>query len=175
MPGPTRFCLPRRTGCGFRIRRGLNAPLGNVNPLRDMQLEGAERPWPGPTGVDDIGTETVKLAKALLAQSVARQSLFDGFLRQPSWEMLLCLYIAVHEKAEITHNVLCAASGKPSVARTWLRRMERNGLIIRRSSSCLASETVVEITADAALAMECLLQDLAAGLHSSPRDCGSVT
>ena len=107
------------------------------------------------------------LAKALLAQSVMRQRLFDGFLRQPVWDMLLCLYVALLERAEPTQRAICASSGVPfSTARRWLSKMEQDGLVTCRSGRGDAHETVVEITEQAAAAVEGLLRELAAGIGS---------
>lgn len=115
--------------------------------------------------------DPVALAKALLAQSALRQSLFDGFLREPSWNILLSLYVAQHERAELTQKAVCVSSGGPfSAADRWLREMEKNGLVTRRRGCQDAGDTVVAITDKAAAGVEGLLRDLAAGIHLS--DCG---
>lgn len=120
---------------------------------------------PAATEAGTSGVDTVTLAKQLLAQSALRQRLFRGLFPQPSWDMLLCLYVALDERAELTQKVVCALSGEPfAQARRSLREMEQNGLVTRRADP-RAGETMIEITDEAASSVARLLQDLAAGLH----------
>lgn len=126
---------------------------------------------PGAADADRPGIDVLAIAKALMAQGALRQRLFDGFLRQPSWDMLLCLYVALQERAKLTRKEVCAASGEPSaLADIWLRKMEQIGLVTRRNGPQDARDTVVEISEEAASAIEGLLQDLAAGIHLSDSD-----
>lgn len=129
-------------------------------------LTAGEQPRPEPEGAGSSGIDPVGVAKALLAQSALRRRLFDGFFRQPSWDMLLCLYVGLREGAQLTWEAVCASSGEPlATAERWLQQLEQNGLVRRRSPCADTGETMVEITGEAASAVESLLQDLAAGMH----------
>lgn len=111
--------------------------------------------------------DTVAIAKGLLAQSVLRQQLFDGEFRQPSWDMLLCLYVAGHRQQEMTEAALCArAAEPPAQGRLRLFEMERHGLVRRRD---YAPDPIIEVTADAAARLERLLADLAECMRSAVR------
>lgn len=111
-------------------------------------------------------SRTVAVAKAMVAQNALRRTLFDGSFREPAWNMLLCLYVALHERAELTMRTLCEASGEaaPAVDR-WVAEMVEEQLVIRESGDGQAGEAAVRIAEEAAAGLECLLQDLAAGVH----------
>lgn len=132
-----------------------------------MTAEGQAQP--GSTDSGGSSFDPVALAKALLAQSALRQKLFDGFLRERSWDILLRLYVAMHERVELTQEALGATLGEP-LAAAELTRMEQVGLVACRGGCCTARQAAVTITDEAAAAVEGLLRDLAAGIHLG--DCG---
>ena len=110
--------------------------------------------------------DPVALAKALLEQSALRQRLFDGFPRELAWDILLSLYVALHERAQLTQSAVLSSLAEPlESADGKLRRMERIGLVTRRDGSDDARNAVVEITEQAAATVERLLRDLAGGMH----------
>lgn len=104
------------------------------------------------------------MAKALLVQSGVRRGLFEGLFRQPAWDMLLALYVALHEGVELTEAAVCAHSGEslPN-ARRWLHKMEQDGLVRRRGVPGDATAIVVVIAEGAALRLRHLLEDLVSG------------
>lgn len=106
------------------------------------------------------------LAKALLEQSAVRRSLFGGFFRQPQWDMLLCLYVAMHEREALTADALLKAVGETGAAAgQWLLQLEQDGLVTRTGAGRDDPDAVVQISGEAAACLERLLQDAAAGAY----------
>jgi hypothetical protein len=86
--------------------------------------------------------------------------------------MLLCLYVALNEGAELTQRILCAMSAEPfAPAHCRLRKMEEKGLVTLRDGSQEGGETVIVITDEAAAAVELLLHDLASSVHCAQHSC----
>lgn len=107
--------------------------------------------------------DTVELAMRLLAQNSLGLRMFGDVVRQPAWEMLLRLYVAKEHAEEITARDVCASSGESlATACWWLGNMQKSELVTRSGRSMVGDEALVEITADAAAKVKCLLQNIAA-------------
>ncbi len=117
-------------------------------------------------GAQEESGDFSAIARALLMQSVVRGRLFEGLMRQPTWDMLLCLYLARGDRAELSLEAMCALSGETlPTAQRRLRAMEAEGLVTIRNGDPEAGRERAVITDEAAASLERLLQELAAGSH----------
>lgn len=81
--------------------------------------------------------------------------LAPGLFADPAWDMLLDLFAAHVEGARISVSSACLASGVPSsTALRWIGEMEKHGFVRRHPDATDGRRTFVDITAQAADAVE---------------------
>ena len=110
--------------------------------------------------VGPLPPSPVQLARCIYASRREREVVFGaGLFGEPAWDLLLDIYIAGAEGKALSVSSACVGAGVPeSTALRRLRRLERDGLVLRRR--CPVDARVVYLTlADAAReALELLLE-----------------
>lgn len=70
---------------------------------------------------------------ALRARRLRDQFLGEGMFEDPAWDMLLDLYAAELERAQVSVSSLCiAAHVAPTTALRWIGKMTERGLLVRQ-------------------------------------------
>ena len=108
---------------------------------------------------DDILLET---ARALYRERRLRARHFAGSLfAEPTWDMLLDLFIADCERRKITIKSVCIGANVPTTtAMRHLRWLHEQGLVERLSHPRDARSTHVRLTAQAITAMQNYLTEI---------------
>ena len=108
---------------------------------------------------DDILLET---ARALYRERRLRARYFAGSLfAEPTWDMLLDLFIADCERRKITIKSVCIGANVPTTtAMRHLRWLHEQGLVERLSHPRDARSTHVRLTAVAITAMQNYLTEI---------------
>ena len=79
----------------------------------------------------------------------------DDMFGEPAWEMLLELYVREGSGASTTSAELFATTRTPqSTAERWLRQLEADGLLYRRSHAVEPSTDFVELSDRARASLE---------------------
>lgn len=102
------------------------------------------------------------IAKSLYRQRRLRADHFAGSLfAEPTWDMLLDLFIADCERRRITVKSVCIGANVPTTtALRHLRWLEEQGLVERLSHPRDARSTHVRLSAAAITAMESYLNKI---------------
>ncbi len=113
----------------------------------------------GHTVAADLLLET---ARALYRERRLRARHFPGSLfAEPTWDMLLDLYIADGERRQITVKSVCIAANVPTTtALRHLRWLHEQGLVERLNHPRDARSTHVRLTAIAIVAMASYLDEI---------------
>lgn len=126
----------------FIVHQGFNHELRGISPedvaasgrviravegLIQAEPQGTKSP-PTPTEAD-----LLKLAKRIKTLRFIRSEFLKGDgLGEPSWDMLLALYIAHGEGYRLTISNLCVESGvPPTTALRWVDRLVESGQAIK--------------------------------------------
>jgi hypothetical protein len=126
----TLLCDPQPADLAAAIAQALVAPV-----------EPAARPLPATVADQrsDYGlpAEPVQVAaadvrKAIRARRLRNRPFPEVLFEDPAWDMLLDLYAAHLERAQVSVSSLCiAAAVPPSTALRWIGRMTEDGLFVR--------------------------------------------
>jgi DNA-binding MarR family transcriptional regulator len=112
----------------------------------------------GHTVAADLLLET---ARALYRERRLRARHFPGSLfAEPTWDMLLDLYIADGERRQITVKSVCIAANVPTTTALRHLRWLQEGLVERLSHPRDARSTHVRLTAIAIVAMAGYLDEI---------------
>lgn len=116
-------------------RRG--SALGNLEALRD-------------------GISHAALVRQRISLRRRRDELFSpGLFADPAWDMLLDLYGAHIAQHRVPVSSLCIAAAVPATtALRWIGKLEKEGLIVRRSDPHDGRRVFIELTERAVRAME---------------------
>jgi hypothetical protein len=108
---------------------------------------------------DNLLLET---ARALYRERRLRARYFAGSLfAEPTWDMLLDLFIADCERRRVTVKSVCIGASVPTTtAMRHLRWLHEQGLVERLSHPRDARSTHVRLTAEAITAMENYLAEI---------------
>jgi len=117
--------------------------------------------WPGQAaavGAVDRGA-VLLLARELYTERRRRSRYFDTDLfGEPSWDILLDLYIAACEDRRVPTTSACiGAHVPPTTALRWLRLLEARGLVEREHDGRDGRRTFVGLSARGMEAMEAFL------------------
>jgi DNA-binding MarR family transcriptional regulator len=78
----------------------------------------------------------------------------EELFSDPAWDMLLDLLHAELRQLRVSTSSLCIAAAVPSTtALRWIKKMERDGLLVRKPDSCDGRRVFVELTPQASLAL----------------------
>jgi DNA-binding transcriptional ArsR family regulator len=84
-----------------------------------------------------------------------------GLFAEPSWDILLDLYVAAATAREVSVSSSCIASASPATtALRHLANLEAAGLVHRRQDSRDPRRSLVELTPDAMARMEAFLRTI---------------
>jgi DNA-binding transcriptional ArsR family regulator len=105
----------------------------------------------------------VDVARDLYRQRRIRTNFFPGSLfAEPTWDMLLDLFIAVSMGRKITVKSVCLAANVPATtALRHLRWLEEQGLVNRLSHPRDGRATHVQLSSDGWIAMNAYLEAIA--------------
>lgn len=104
----------------------------------------------------------LETARALYRERRLRAQYFPGsLLAEPTWDMLLDLFIADREHSKITVKSVCISANVPTTtALRHLRWLHEQGLVERLNHPRDARSTHVRLTATAVTAMENYLAEI---------------
>lgn len=116
--------------------------------------------WPvAPEPVAQGHEAILLLARELYVERRRRSKFFDDDLfGEPSWDILLDLYIAAREDRRVPTTSSCiGAHVPPTTALRWLRLLEARGLVEREHDGRDGRRTFVALSANGISAMEAFL------------------
>lgn len=122
-----------------------------VNKLRgNPDLPHDQGPMHSPG--EDLAPEQVR---SLIAARELRCRFFNAdLLREPAWDMLLYLFVKELEQQRVRILDLCLASGvAESAALRWIRALEIESLVLRRTGSLDDNATWIELSPHGSAAM----------------------
>lgn len=117
--------------------------------------------WPRPVGVDSFANSPAQasplitpnpsvlmLAREIYAERRRRRRFFDEDLfGEPSWDILLDLYIASCDDRTVPTTSACIGSNvPPTTALRWLRILEARGLVERQGDNADGRRTFVALS-----------------------------
>lgn len=102
------------------------------------------------------GVSHASLVRRRIMLRRRRDELFpSGLFADPAWDMLLDLYGAYIAQHRVPVSSLCIAAAVPATtALRWIGRLEKEGLVTRRSDPHDGRRVFIELTQDAIQAME---------------------
>lgn len=118
--------------------------------------------WPSSAArIEKKSIELGRRAKRLIGQANAREKFLPKeFLVDPSWRMLLELFLQFSGKAKVSTTSLAYASGHPlTTAIRYIRAMEQKGLIRTSELKNDKRVTLVELTKHGVVCVGRLLED----------------
>jgi DNA-binding MarR family transcriptional regulator len=81
---------------------------------------------------EPVQVAAADVRKAIRARRLRSRPFPDVLFEDPAWDMLLDLYAAHLERAQVSVSSLCiAAAVPPSTALRWISKMTEDGLFIR--------------------------------------------
>lgn len=88
----------------------------------------------GPIDAGDIAAQDVR--RAIRARRLRDQFFGEGLFEDPAWDMLLDLYAAELEGAQVSVSSLCIASAvAPTTALRWISKLTDSGLLVRHADT----------------------------------------
>jgi len=143
----------RRKG---RAIRAVEAPLAETPAVRF-----------GPNGPVDCAT--VALAREFYACRRRRDRfLSTDLFGEPTWDILLDLYVATREDRRVPTTSACiGAHVPPTTALRWLRILEARGLVEREEDGRDGRRTFVRLTDRGLAAMEAFLRSTVLALQNA--------
>ena len=123
----TLLCDPGAGDLAAAIAQSLVAPVARPLPatVADQRSDYGLPAEPVQVAAADV-------RKAIRARRLRNRPFPDVLFEDPAWDMLLDLYAAHLERAQVSVSSLCiAASVPPSTALRWIGRMTEDGLFVR--------------------------------------------
>lgn len=115
-------------------------------------------------GITNIAPSTnhLALARAILASRSHRRELFAGIrFGEPSWDMILELYVAAEGGRALNVTKLCAASGRSmTTSLRHLEELEARGYVLRQADNTDARSNLVVMQHPLRQAVEAWLEYL---------------
>lgn len=112
-----------------RVLARLSAEEKRPGGVADRQIAYAAPPA-APVASPATGAE---IRRVIRARRMRDQFFTDGLFEDPAWDMLLDLYAAEIEGAQVSVSSLCiAAAVAPTTALRWIARMTEAGLFVRQ-------------------------------------------
>lgn len=136
-----------------RLTRDDTAPHTDQGYARSVEAPGmAYRAPPADAGSLEIAARDIRLA--IRARRLRDQHLGAGLFEDPAWDMLLDLFAAELERAQVSVSSLCiAAAVAPTTALRWISRMTEAGLFERRPDPFDRRRAFMGLSRRASLAM----------------------
>lgn len=123
----TLLCDPEADDLAAAIAQTLVAPAPRPLPaaVADQRSDYGLPAEPVPVAAADV-------RKAIRARRLRNRPFPEVLFEDPAWDMLLDLYAAHLERAQVSVSSLCiAAAVPPSTALRWIGRMTEDGLFVR--------------------------------------------
>lgn len=135
-----------------RARKLLSMATELMSVARD--LEGGGKEDDATEGVKLSSTDTVlaEVARQIYSARRKRSMLIDDdeFFGEPAWDIYLDLYIAAHERRDVSVTSACLATTlPPTTALRWLRLMEDEGIVVRERDDRDSRRSNVRLSAEA--------------------------
>lgn len=145
--------------------RQLNEEVARISRVlsrlanEDKRLGGVgERPLaftPPPVAPTLPPATAADIRKMIRGRRLRDQFFADGLFEDPAWDMLLDLYAAELEGAQVSVSSLCiAAAVAPTTALRWIGRMTEAGLLVRQPDPFDRRRAFLGLSADARAKME---------------------
>jgi DNA-binding MarR family transcriptional regulator len=110
---------------------------------------------------------SVETARRILAMRRLRDRLLGDFFAEPSWDILLDLYVQTHEGKIVTVSQLSLATGAPpTTALRWINTMAEAGLLARRQDAADGRRVIVSLSDRGEEAMRLLLASVLSAIET---------
>jgi len=110
---------------------------------------------PPPAASVDRTVTTADVRKIIRGRRLRDQFFSEGLFEDPAWDMLLNLYAADLEHAQVSVSSLCiAAAVAPTTALRWIGRMTEAGLFVRQPDPFDRRRAYLGLSADARAKMK---------------------
>ncbi|HEY0312193.1 MAG TPA: winged helix DNA-binding protein [Allosphingosinicella sp.] len=110
---------------------------------------------------------SIEVARRILAMRRLRDRLLGDFFSEPSWDILLDLYVQTHEGRTVTVSQLSLATGAPpTTALRWINTMAEAGLLSRRSDEADGRRVLVSLSERGEEAMRLLLASVLSAIET---------
>lgn len=114
-------------------------------------IHGYRAPPPAPDAFEVTARD---IREAIRARRLRDQYFGDGLFEDPAWDMLLDLFAAELERAQVSVSSLCiAAAVAPTTALRWIARMTEAGLFVRQPDPFDRRRAYLGLSDRASLAM----------------------
>lgn len=123
----TLLCDPQAGDLAAAIAQALIAPAP-----RSLPAAVADQRSDYGLPAEPVQVAAADVRKAIRARRLRNRPFPDVLFEDPAWDMLLDLYAAHLERAQVSVSSLCiAAAVPPSTALRWIGRMTEDGLFVR--------------------------------------------
>jgi DNA-binding MarR family transcriptional regulator len=123
----TLLCDPDAADVAAAIAQALIAPAP-----RPLPASVADQRSDYGLPAEPVQVSAADVRKAIRARRLRSRPFPDVLFEDPAWDMLLDLYAAHLERAQVSVSSLCIASAvPPSTALRWIGRMTEDGLFVR--------------------------------------------
>jgi hypothetical protein len=140
-----------------QARKLLSMATELMSVARDLEGGGNEKEATEGIKISSADTILVEVARQIYSARRKRSMLIDDdeFFGEPAWDIYLDLYIAAHERRDVSVTSACLAMTlPPTTALRWLRLMEDEGIVVRerderdsmRSNGRLSAEAFTRMT-----------------------------
>lgn len=126
----TLLCDPEAADLAAAIAQALVAPFEPA--ARALPAAVADQRSDYGLPAEPVQVSAADVRKAIRARRLRNRPFPDVLFEDPAWDMLLDLYAAHLERAQVSVSSLCiAAAVPPSTALRWIGRMTEDGLFVR--------------------------------------------
>lgn len=126
----TLLCDPQPADLAAAIAQALIAPVEPAAHALPATVSDQRSEYGLPAEPVQVAAADVR--KAIRARRLRSRPFPDVLFEDPAWDMLLDLYAAHLERAQVSVSSLCIASAvAPSTALRWIGRMTEDGLFVR--------------------------------------------
>ncbi|MBN8816983.1 MAG: winged helix-turn-helix transcriptional regulator [Sphingomonas sp.] len=175
LSGFSRDTLHDRKGDGESAQlRQLNEEVARISRVLSRLANEDKRPGgladrslgftPPPATPAASNVTAADVRKIIRGRRLRNQFFADGLFEDPAWDMLLDLYAAELEGAQVSVSSLCiAAAVAPTTALRWIGRMTDVGLFVRQPDPFDRRRAFLGLSAEARAKMESYLTALRQG------------
>jgi hypothetical protein len=126
----TLLCDPQAADLAAAVAQALVAPVEPAARALPATVADQRSDYGKPAEPVQVAAADVR--KAIRARRLRNRPFPDVLFEDPAWDMLLDLYAAHLERAQVSVSSLCIASAvAPSTALRWISKMTEDGLFVR--------------------------------------------
>ena len=112
---------------------------------------------------------SIELARRILAMRRLRDRLLGSFFSEPSWDILLELYVQTHEGKTVTVSQLSLSTGAPpTTALRWIKRLTDEGIFVRTADPRDGRRVFIDLSERAAEAIAAYVRAIEGLAIASP-------